>query len=89
VTLPLLPKLNSFPQNLPIDGAVRIELQEGVPILRASASVQSRIEVLLTKQQEMPLTSEENEELDRYEEVDDYLSFVNRAIRNLQHQSST
>jgi hypothetical protein len=35
------------------------------------------------------LTSEENEELDRYEEVDDYLSFVNRAIRNLQHQSST
>jgi hypothetical protein len=89
MTLPLLPKLNSLPQNLPIDGAVRIELQEGVPILRASASVQSRIEVLLIKQQETPLTSEENEELDRYEEVDDYLSFANRAIRNIQHQSST
>jgi phosphoglycerate-specific signal transduction histidine kinase len=87
VALPLLPKLNSLPQALPLDGAVRIELEEGVPIFRASTSVQSRIEVLLTKQQEIPLTSEEEQELDRYEEMDDYLSFVNRTIRNLQHPS--
>lgn len=32
--LPL--KLHSLPNSLPIEGAVRIELVEGVPILRAS-----------------------------------------------------
>lgn len=89
MALPLLPKLNSLPQALPLDGAVRIELEEGVPIFRASTSVQSRIEVLLTKQQEIPLTPEEEQELDRYEEMDEYLSFVNRTIRNLQHRSFT
>ncbi len=89
MALPLLPKLNSLPQALPLDGAVRIELEEGVPIFRASPSVQSRIEVLLTKQQKIPLTPEEEQELDRYEEMDDYLSFVNRTIRNLQHRSFT
>jgi hypothetical protein len=37
--------------NLPIEGAVRIELEEGVPILRASNVVLARIEQLLAKQQ--------------------------------------
>lgn len=78
-----IPKLRRLPTTLPLDGAVRIELQEGVPILRASASVQERIEVLLRRQQEGGLTKEEKEELDRYEEMDDYLSFVNRVVRNL------
>lgn len=85
--LPLLPTLNSLPQTLPLDGAVRLELEEGVPVFRASASVQTRIESLLAKQQEAPLAPEEEQELDQYEEIDDYLSFVNRTIRNLLHQS--
>lgn len=82
MTLPLLPKLKSLPASLPAEGAVRIEL-EGVPIFRASEVVQTRIEALLAKQQESPLSAEEEQELDCYEEIDDYLSFVNWTVRNV------
>ncbi len=83
MTIPLLPKLQQLPTNLPIEGAVRIELEEGVPIFRASSFVQARIETLLAKQQDSSLDIEEERELDCYEEIDDYLSFVNRTVRNL------
>ena len=83
MTISLLPKLQQLPISLPIDGAVRIELEEGIPIFRASTSIQTRIELLLAKQQDAPLLLEEEQELDCYEEIDDYLSFVNRTIRNL------
>ena len=82
MTLPL-PKLNTLPTTLPIDGAVRIELEEGVPIFRTSQRVQNRIEELLEKQKITALSTDEEHELNSYEEVDDYLSFVNRTIRNL------
>lgn len=77
------PRLRSLPVTLPVEGAIRIELQEGIPIFRASASVQDRVETLLRKQRESGLMAEEVEELDRYEEIDDYLSFLNRVVRNL------
>jgi uncharacterized protein YnzC (UPF0291/DUF896 family) len=83
MTISLLPKLRSFPPSLPLEGAVRIELVEGVPIFRASRIVQIRIEALLAKQQDDTLTPEEEEELDCYEEIDDYLSLVNRTVRNM------
>jgi hypothetical protein len=83
MTISLLPKLRSFPRNLPLEGAVRIELAEGVPIFRSSSVVQTRIEDLSIEQQDSPLTLEEEEELDCYEEIDDYLSFVNRMVRNI------
>lgn len=76
-------KLSHLPNSLPLDGAVRMELMEGVPIFRASSLVQGRIEALLTKQKESTLTSEENKELDEYEHLDDYLSLVNRTVRNV------
>jgi hypothetical protein len=82
MTISLLPKLRSFPQNLPLEGAVRIELVEGVPIFRAASIVQNRIETLLAKQQDETLNPAEEEELDCYEDIDDYLSFVNRMVRN-------
>ena len=82
-SLPILPKLNNLPATLPIEGAVRIELEEGIPIFRASSAVRTRIEELLLKQKEAPLEQAEERELDSYEEIDDYLSFVNRTIRNL------
>lgn len=78
-----LPKLHYLPDSLPVEGAVRLDLEEGIPIFRASSSVQERIEVLLSKQKTTLLNSDEEQELDRYEEMDDYLSFVNRTIRNL------
>ncbi|WP_277884112.1 hypothetical protein [Nostoc sp. FACHB-280] len=36
---------------------------------------------LLAKQKEVPLTNEEEQELTEYEELDDYLSLINRLIR--------
>jgi hypothetical protein len=83
MTLPTLPTLNRLPDSLPLEGAVRIELEEGIPIFRVTTTVQTRIEDLLFKQQAISLSEAEEQELDSYEEIDDYLSFVNRTIRNL------
>jgi hypothetical protein len=55
----LLPKLQNLPNTFPIEGAVRIELVEGIPLFRASSTVQERIETLLEKQQNYLLNSEE------------------------------
>ncbi|MCU0569972.1 MAG: hypothetical protein MUF49_25785 [Oculatellaceae cyanobacterium Prado106] len=75
-------KLQTLPHTFPIEGAIRLELEEGLPLFRASSLIQSRIEELLSKQQSSPLTVEEDEELDLYEAIDDYLSLVNRTVRN-------
>lgn len=77
-----LPRLRSLPRSFPLEGAVRIELEEEVPILRSSSLVQKRVDELLLKEKEQGLTPEEAEEFDKYEEIDDYLSLVNRLIRN-------
>ena len=83
MVLPVLPKLKNLPEGFSTEGALRIELEEGVPIFRASSAVRSRIQDLLSKQQDTVLNSDEEKELDCYEEIDDYLSFVNRMVRNL------
>jgi hypothetical protein len=79
----ILPKLENLRDTLPIEGAVRIELVEGIPIFKASTAVKNRIQELLDKQQTLPLNPDEEQELNLYEEIDDYLSFVNRTVRNL------
>ncbi|MEG4440775.1 hypothetical protein QUB47_02265 [Microcoleus sp. AT9_B5] len=79
----ILPKLENLRDTLPIEGAVRIELVEGIPIFKASTAVKNRIQELLDKQQTLPLNPDEEQELNLYEEIDDYLSFVNRSVRNL------
>ena len=76
-------KLKRFPVRLPSENLVRIELQEGIPIFKATRSVQNRIELLLAKHRQEGLTTAEREELDGYEELDDYLSLANRVMRNL------
>ena len=75
-------KLDNLPPTFPKEEAIRIELVEGIPTLKASQKVQGRIENLLVKQQTTLLNSQEEEELDHYEELDDYLGLVNRTIRN-------
>lgn len=40
MTINLPMKLSHLPNSLPLDGAVRIQLVEGVPIFRASSLVQ-------------------------------------------------
>ena len=91
MTASIIPPLTTLPKTLPLDGAVRIELQNGIPIFRASQQVQNRIETLLDKREEINLTEPEEQELDSYAEIDDYLCFVNRIIRNnlLQEQLPT
>ena len=74
--------LTTLPKNLPLDGAIAITLQDGVMIFRASQKIQQRIENLLDKRQETSLNETEEQELDDFAAIDDYLSFVNRIIYN-------
>jgi len=80
-----IPKLHGLPLTLPRDGAVQLELEEGVLIFRVSDAVQDRIESLLQRQRDASLSPDEAEELKQYEDIDDYLSFTNRMLRNLAH----
>ncbi len=84
-----MPKLKALPKSLPLEHAISIELQEGVPIFKASSDIQSRIEELLLKQKKLKLTKKEGRELSLYEELDDYLSFANRIIRNIVFESKS
>jgi len=77
------PKIKQLPATMPADGSITMLLEEGVPLFRASSAVQERIERLLDRQKQNALSEEENQELDRYEEMDDYLSHLNRVVRNL------
>ena len=81
MTLYALPRIQQLPTSLPHDGAMSMVLDQGVPIFRASTAVQERIQYLLDRQKSGNLQKSE-EELDNYEEVDDYLSHLNRVIAN-------
>lgn len=78
-----VPTLRELPATLPREGSIEIELEEGVLIFRASKSVQERIEALLQKERTSSLSPADARELRQYEEVDDYLSYLNRLTRNL------
>jgi hypothetical protein len=82
MAVPSFPQLQQLPAALKSEGAITIELVEGVPVLRAAVTVQQRIQVLLHKQQDTRLTVKEQRELDQYELMDDYLSLLNRIVRN-------
>jgi hypothetical protein len=53
------PKLKRFPLLLPADNLVRIELQESIPIFKATRSVQKRVTLLLAKQRQEGWTTAE------------------------------
>lgn len=76
------PRLSNLPASISPDNLIRIEVQEGVPVFRASSYVQKRIDLLLRKQRENDLTKDDRDEIERFEEIDDYLSYVNRVVRN-------
>lgn len=77
-----LPNLQALAHVLPLDDAVRLELREGILIFRAAPRIQERIEELLDKQADGLLREEDKRELARYEELDEFLSLVNRLVRN-------
>ncbi len=70
------------PQLFPAEVSIRIEFNGEMPVMRASKSLQTRINQLLTKQQKSSLTRYEEVELGGYEQIDDFFSLVNRLIRN-------
>lgn len=78
-----VPVLDALPVGLQGDGAINLELEQGVLIFRISRAAQARIEDLLQKQKGARLTPDEEQELQQYEDVDDYLSYLNRLTRNL------
>jgi hypothetical protein len=75
--------LSDLPAAMRRDGVINLEIEQGVIILRASKSVQNRIQSLLRKQRNAKLTEAEERELQQYEQIDDYLSLLNRLSRNL------
>jgi hypothetical protein len=77
-----LPKLEALPSSLQ-DGAITLRLDEGVPMFSASVIVVKRVNTLLEREREGQLNGSESEELTRYEEIDDYLSHLNRVVRNM------
>jgi hypothetical protein len=77
-----LPPLRHLSASLPLEGAARRELQDGVPVLRASTMVRRRITTLLRKQKHGTLSPFKTAELDQYEDLDDYLSLLNRLVHN-------
>lgn len=74
--------LHSLPQTLPRNRGVELSLQDGIVIFRASLEVRERVNELVEKEKVAGLSEDERQELDAYEEIDDYLSSVNRMIRN-------
>lgn len=68
--------------DLSLDSAIEVKLEGGMPILRASASIQRRIEQLLEKRDEAELSEAETDELAQYADLDDYFSLINRLVRN-------
>ncbi|HEX3475921.1 MAG TPA: hypothetical protein VHT91_12935 [Kofleriaceae bacterium] len=51
-------------------------------MFRAKQRIQERIDALLEKQPTSSLTESEERELLQYEELDEFLSLVNRLVRN-------
>jgi hypothetical protein len=80
---------SDLPAALRREGAINLEIEQGVIILRASKAVQNRIESLLHKQKTAKLTQAEKKELQQYEQIDDYLSLLNRLSRNLAESQTT
>ena len=83
-----VPRLHGLPISLSRPGAIEIELEEGVLIFRVSPTVQERINDLVDRQRAASLNDFEETELNQYEEIDDYLSFLNRLTRNLAESPS-
>jgi hypothetical protein len=63
-------------------------MSNGLPIFRTLPAIQNRVEDLLEQQQRQALTNDEQRELSEYEELDDFLSLVNRLVRNSAHFGS-
>src|SRR4028118_531524 len=81
MTTNLLLNLHRLPNSLPSEGSIGIELVKGLLVFRISTKIQDRIETLIAEKTESALTSEEETELAQYQELVDYLNWVNETIK--------
>jgi hypothetical protein len=79
----LIRSLDELPPALRREGSISLEVEQGVVVLRASKAVQRRLESLVRRSQTGKLTQGEKTELEQFEQMDDYLSLLNRLSRNL------
>lgn len=77
----MLLNLHRLPNSLPSEGSIGIELVKGLLVFRISTKIQARIETLIAEKTESALTSEEETELAQYQELVDYLNWVNETIK--------
>jgi len=70
-----------FTQQLIERGSIGIELVTGLLVFRISTKIQDRRETLIAQKTESSLTSEEETELDQYQQLVDYLNLVNETMR--------
>jgi hypothetical protein len=75
--------LGDLPARLRREGAINLEVKQGVIILRALQSCPRSHRSVVAKRQTAKLTRSERKELQQYEQIDDYLSLLNRLSRNL------
>ena len=81
MTTNLLLNLHRLPNSLPSEGSIGIELVKGLLVFRISTKIQEPIETLIAQKTESALTSEEETELDQYQQLVDYLNLVNETMR--------
>ena len=81
MTTYLLLNLHRLPNSLSIEGSIGIELVKGLLVFRISTKIQEPIETLIAQKTESALTSEEETELDQYQQLVDYLNLVNETMR--------
>ncbi len=74
-----VPTLRHLPASLPLDGAVRLELQDGVPVLRASTAVRRRMTTLLRKQKHGTLPPSKMTELHDYPDHQDFRAAITKS----------
>lgn len=68
--------------SLPLENAVELVLEQGSNHFQGFVSRSDQIAELLDRQGSGVITPHEESEFDAFEEIDDYLSHVNRLIRN-------
>jgi hypothetical protein len=82
MTTILLLTLHRLPNSLSTsEGPIGIELVKGLLVFPISTKIQERIETLIAQKTELALTSEEETELDQYQQLVDYLNLVNETMR--------
>ena len=81
MTTNLLLNLYRLPNTLPREGSLRIELLKGLLVFRISTKIQDRIETLIAQKTDSALTSEEETELDQYQQLVNDLNLVNGTIK--------